>query len=546
MDEKREVKARVAAMWGIPLSERTCAAELNPGLTGARMKSLVSSSRRLLIAMFCGTLFSFGSAGEAPAKGTGFTDITKECGVEDVVNAHYKIVPKWWLSGMDLVDLDGDGHLDLFIGAHGQQGAIALNDGKGHFTYYADSAALKLTEIHVAYDLNEDGKIDLQTTHQDGGGMWFFNASTPRTETVPAVLKFTATKMTAAGGQARENAMIDIDRDGKVDWLHENPGVSYELGDGKGGLKVTSGFSAYKETSMIPVDLNGDGQIDLILKECGYHNEKAGRSRIMLNDGHGIFRDATAECGLTEDGLTIQGVGDVNQDGSPDLICLSGGKKVEIYLNDGKGKFTLLPDAVSGMSEASHPVYANWGLAVMVDLDNDGIPDVIMNGRCFLYVLRGTGGGHFTYMNKAWGIRDLSYAAVDEGICFGDIDGDGALDIVGCAGSDKLKTIAVYHNDLPKQHWLNVRPIGAAGNRGAAGAKIRVFEPGTQKLICYEQVVIAGRQSAHSYYSFATTERHFGLGKNETADVSVEFYPSGKKIERKNVKADTMIELKEE
>src|SRR5207302_5745343 len=101
---------------------------------------------------------------------------------------------------------------------------------------------------------------------------------------------------------------------------------------------------------MLPVDLNGDGQIDLVLKCCGYHSEKEGKSRIMLNDGKGNFRDATTECGLVEDGLTIQGVGDVNQDGFQDLICLAGGKDVQIYLNDGKGKFTLLPGAISGMS----------------------------------------------------------------------------------------------------------------------------------------------------------------------------------------------------
>jgi hypothetical protein len=490
-----------------------------------------------LAVLFCSFVIAC-TAGEKSA----FTDITRECGVEEAIEAHYKAVPKWWLSGIDLVDFDGDGHLDLFIGAHGQQGAIALNDGKGHFTYYADSPALKLTEIHLAHDLNEDGKLDLQITYQDGGGMWHLNTSPANDR---SKLSFKSTGITASGGQARENALIDINRDGKIDWLHENPGVVFALNDGSGGFKSNNAFTAYKETSMLPVDLNGDGHIDFVLKCCGYKNEKEGQSRIMLNDGKNNFHDATQECGLTEDGLTIQGVGDFNQDGAPDLICLTGGKKVDVYLNDGKGKFTLLPDAVSGMAGASKPIYANWGLAVMTDFDNDGIPDVLMNGRCFLYVLRGTGGGHFTYMNKAWNIRDLSYAAVDEGICFGDIDGDGALEIIGNSGSDKHKAIAVYHNDLPKQHWLNIRPIGAPGNRAAAGAKIRLYEPGTKKLLAYEQVVIAGRQSAHTYYAYAVTERHFGLGKLETVDASVEFYPSGKLIEKKNIKADAALEISE-
>lgn len=475
-----------------------------------------------------------------------FTDISKDSGVADAIEQHYKVQPKWWLSGMDLVDLDGDGKLDLFVGAHGQTAAILLNDGKGKFIYYADSAALKLSEIHLAHDLNEDGKIDLQITHQDGGGIWVLNDSpafNPKRE--EQQLKFTRTNLIAGGGQARENALIDINRDGKIDWLHENPGCVFELGDGKGGFKTGTNIPAFKEVSMIPVDLNGDGFIDLVFKSCGYHNEKKGDTRILLNDGKMNFKDVTEECGVPAKDFVIQGVGDFNQDGFVDLICLAEGKSVEVYLNDGKAKFTKLENAVGGMSPAHRPTYANWGFAVMTDFDNDGIPDVLMNGRNFLYVLRGTGGGKFEYMNKAWNIRDFSFAAVDEGICFGDIDGDGMLDIVGSAGSENHKTIAYYHNDLAKQNWLRVRPIGAAGNRAAAGAKIRVYETGTQKLLWYEQVVIAGRQSAHSYYTLANTERHIGLGARKNVDVSVEFYPSGKKVEKKEVKANEVVEIAE-
>jgi hypothetical protein len=168
-----------------------------------------------------------------------------------------------------------------------------------------------------------------------------------------------------------------------------------------------------------------------------------------------------------------------------------------------------------------------------------------MNGRNFLYILHGTGGGHFACMNKAWGVTDLAWSTVDEGLCFGDIDGDGRLDLVVSSGSDKHKRMSVLHNDLPPRRWLNVRPIGAAGNRPAAGAKIRVLEPGTGKLLWYEQVVIAGRQTAHSYYSYGTTERHLGLGDLAAVDVRVEFYPSGKTVTQAGVKADQTVEIRE-
>jgi hypothetical protein len=277
----------------------------------------------------------------------------------------------------------------------------------------------------------------------------------------------------------------------------------------------------------------------------GRYDLKEGKSRIYLNDGKMNFRDATRESGLSEDGLTIKGVADVNQDGALDLIGFEG-KTPAIFLNDNKGHFTKKPDAISGMQSASKPNYTSWGLAVVTDFDNDGIADIIWNGRNFLWLLHGTGGGHFVYANKEWGIEDKSAASVDDGLCFGDLDGDGDLDIIGYTGAlDGKRMVNVYRNDLPPQNWLRVRPIGVAGNRGAAGAKIHVTEAGSGKLLWFEQVQILDSQSAHSYYSFAQSERHFGLGTRQNVDVKVEFYPSGKRVEKRAVKANSTVLVEE-
>src|SRR6185436_4927444 len=106
----------------------------------------------------------------------------------------------------------------------------------------------------------------------------------------------------------------------------------------------------------------------------------------------------------------IKGVGDVNQDGYPDLIVLED-RRPELYLNDGKGNFVRKPGAFVGMEAASKPHYVSWGLAVVTDFDNDGIADIIWNGRNFLWLLRGTGAGHFVYANKLWAIEDKSAAS---------------------------------------------------------------------------------------------------------------------------------------
>ena len=473
------------------------------------------------------------------ASGPGFADVTQASGVAQAMAAHYERHPKWWLSGLNLVDLDGDGQLDLFLAAHGAGASLALlNDGKGHFR--PAEGTYPSTEIHVAYDLNEDGRLDLQMTWQDGGGKWWLN------ESEPGRLKFRETAVTA--GQGRANALVDLNRDGKVDWLHERPGVVFEFGDGKGGFTPGGSLplgAMRNEVNTHPADFNGDGFMDLAL-HWGRYDYERGRSRIYLNDGKMNFTDATEFSGLREDGLAIKGIGDVNQDGHLDLIVLED-RRPEIYLNDGKGKFTKLPGAFAGMDAASKPRYVSWGLAVVTDIDNDGIPDILWNGRNFLWVLRGTGGGNFAYMNKAWGIEDKSAASVDDGLCFGDVDGDGRLDLVGYTGAlDGQRQVKVYRNELPAQNWLRVRPVGGAGNRGAAGAKIRVTEPGNPgKLLWFEQVMILDSQSAHSYYALAQTERHFGLGARGAVDVSVEFYPSGKRVARKSVAANAVVTIAE-
>ena len=179
------------------------------------------------------------------------------------------------------------------------------------------------------------------------------------------------------------------------------------------------------------------------------------------------------------------------------------------------------------MEKATRPAYASWGLAVVVDFDNDGIADILWNGRNFLWVLRGTGDGHFEYMNKTWGIKDASAASVDDGHCFGDIDGDGDLDIVGYTSIDNQRRIAVYRNDLPKQHWLKVRPIGRPGNRGRGG---REDSPDRAQ----DRRAALARASRHlrqpGRRQLLQLRRHrtpFRPRATEEVDVSVEFYPSG-------------------
>ena len=452
---------------------------------------------------------------------------------------------------MHLADLDNDGNLDLYLSSHSADPAIALlNNGHGVFTL-ASGTNYPDSEVHLVYDTNEDGKADLSMTYVDGGAQWWRNQSTTGT------LNIVATALTRDGNTARTQVLADFNGDGRVDWLHTGPpGIEIDFGDGSGGFTLDSytlaipGTDSNDNANIIPGDFDGDGKVDLLVIVGGAYEGTVGHTDLYHNDGivagalH--FTKQTAAAGLSANGIVVKGVGDYDLDGDLDLIAVENKSLPPvIYRNDGHGVFTRDATAISGIS-AETLEYAFWGTAVVADFDNDGIPDILMNGKYYLMLLRGTGGGHFVYMNSTWGITDVCPCSIDGGLAFGDIDNDGDLDIVAYGNISEPFQVKVYRNDNPAKNWLRVRPIGHAGNRGATGAKIRLYATGTQQLIGFEEVAVYCSQAAPSYYAQRETERHFGLGARANVDVEVQFNPSGRIVRRSVVPANGVIEIPED
>jgi len=91
-----------------------------------------------------------------------------------------------------------------------------------------------------------------------------------------------------------------------------------------------------------------------------------------------------------------------------------------LYLNDGRGKFTLAPNAFGGKQ-------TDYGIAAAVgDYNNDGLPDlyVCCYGRNVLY--RNNGDGTFTDVTERAG---MALGGFSTGAVWFDYDGDGLLDL---------------------------------------------------------------------------------------------------------------------
>ncbi len=226
----------------------------------------------------------------------------------------------WWISGASFLDLDSDGDLDLFISSHGSYGAlVALNDGKGHFT--VATGMHPKSEVLLPCDVDQDGKVDFSATYTDGGGQWWLNRSTP------GAVNFMASGVLREGGQARQQALVDIDGDGKLDWLRgAGAGVLIDRGDGKGGFAAAAASIVSPgggQIAVVPADVDGDGDVDLFV-EWGRYDDSVPdvATRLFRNDGGNKFTNVTAAAGLTELGLALLGVGDLDQDGDTDFIAL--------------------------------------------------------------------------------------------------------------------------------------------------------------------------------------------------------------------------------
>lgn len=276
-----------------------------------------------------------------------------------------------------VADVDGDGDPDLLIPSYsGQLDRLYLNDGHGRFVDVTAThmPPLRLDSVHLEpFDADGDGDVDVAVAVEGGRNRLYLNDGTGR-----------FTDVTLAAGR-----------------FPETPDFSEDLRSG---------------------DLDGDGDIDLVVANLVDHadNRKGGQVRIYLNDGQGVFQDATgSRIPLAATRTYDVDLGDLDGDGDLDLFAAGYGETDRIYRNDGTGTFTLagpLP-----------PHKAFHTSAVLGDVDGDGDLDIVagtFQGSSHLYL--NTGNLRFVDASSQLLLGDMSTYDVE----LADLDGDGDLDLI--------------------------------------------------------------------------------------------------------------------
>ncbi|MBK7974114.1 MAG: CRTAC1 family protein [Deltaproteobacteria bacterium] len=267
-------------------------------------------------------------------------------------------------------------------------------------------------------------------------------------------------------------AQADVNNDGHLDVVIARSGWggtgrnSLLLGDGHGHFEdVTrrAGLDADNDATMSAqfTDYDGDGWIDLFLANLSLENASGSRSRLYRNRGDGTFEDATFAAGLPSIRFAT-GVawGDYDDDGRPDLyVSVVLGPNL-LFRNEGGGRFA----DVTAKAGVLAPLvsFATW----FFDYDNDGHLDLwadsywvvlrdgvesLVDGRdadpaSIPRLYRNRGDGTFEDRTRALGVDAVMSAM---GANFGDLDGDGWLDIYVGTGTPSLSHLVpnrLFHN----------------------------------------------------------------------------------------------------
>jgi hypothetical protein len=321
--------------------------------------------------------------------------------------------------GAAFLDYNNDGNLDILlvrgssIETYRRSGgdpvcALYRGDGKGHFQDVTQSSGLGALRgwgqgVTVA-DYDNDGWQDIFIAGY-GRNFLLRNRHDGTFEDV-------AQKLGVQGGKwSLGAAFADLDRDGSLD-LYVTNYLEYPLDR----LPVHDSSCNYRGFSVF----------------CGPRGIPGARDALYFGDGHGGFRDMTAE--LDIDPKKLYGLGvvatDYDNDGWPDLFVANDLTGNLLYHNLGKGKFeetAVLAGAAfseDGVEQGSMGV--DFG-----DLDNDGWFDLYYTNSSFQSntLLLNNHDGTFTNITNMAGHGSSTYLAVGWGTSFADLDNDGWEDL---------------------------------------------------------------------------------------------------------------------
>jgi hypothetical protein len=269
--------------------------------------------------------------------------------------------------GVALADFDGNGALDIVIAnGGGQADTVYGNDGAGNFILIATLDPSNGQDVAVG-DFNGDGNMDIAVAATSPNPVYFGNGNGGFT-----------LHTTLGNADSYGVAVGRMDANGRDDLVFANVGSDSRVWTKNAGAGFTSRdlLPIGDSVSVAAADLNSDGQSDLLFGRVPTGVGDIPSNPVLLNEGTGTFGNASALLGVSPTNDVM--IGDVNEDGSPDLIFVNESGVHQIWVANGGG-YSLHPEQIIDIGAVSGV------LTTLGDSDNGdpGGVDLALGGAAF-------------------------------------------------------------------------------------------------------------------------------------------------------------------
>ncbi len=449
-----------------------------------------------------------------------FVDVTEKAGVGHI----------GYGMGVAVGDYDNDGFQDLYVTNFGHN-VLYHNNGDGTFTDVTAQAGVddprwSASAAWVDYDC--DGRLDLFVANYldftPKGNKSCYLSTGERDYCTPKMYQPVPARLFRNRG------------DGTFEDVTERAGIGAAVGPGLG---------------VVCADFNGDGWPDIYVANDG------AAAHLWVNQRNGTFKERGLLSGTAYnvEGAPQAGMGvtaaDFDNDGDEDIFKTNlTHEGSNLYVNDGHGNF-YDASVELGLLQATLP-YTGFGTE-WFDYDNDGHLDLfVANGAVNrIASLRGSpypfdqinqlfhNEGSGKKFREVTGVAGpaLAISEVSRGAAFGDIDNDGAIDIVIANNNGPVRLLLNQTRFLKRNHWLLVRLEAAGGNRFGIGARIEVRQNGRR--------LMRRVHTDSSYLSANDVRVHFGLGEQARIDELIVYWPDGPIESWDKIQADQIMTIRQ-